>query len=426
MEPQDYTDFHKKCHCDCGANGATRSNLNPFRLITFLCVLCVSAVQIHATTFTGRFTTSAYTYEDTTENFLRGFQTARIEVKDIGDSRFSFHTYLRGTTDLLTEGPSDPKADILNGFLRYKGNDFTVKAGRQQIFEGVGIGTIDGANVRVQVSDLFRSAVYVGTESPLNESFELTSWDEGNVMGVHVESDKIPKTDIGVSYVRKERNEKLYEEIMGTDLRKKISDRIHVYGRLDWDFIQKEMRRIEGVARVSPTKDLNLTGEYIRRTPRVSPRFLFKIFPLNTNFEAGLSGTYRVSSLLSFKGRYALVHYDFDDDNSHRIDVGLNIKDGSFGYTRRMGYGGEKDGVYVGCFHSFSNDIWVRARVEYATYALIEEAAEKDDILTSNVGINYRPAKQISFTLEGQGFTNKLYDNDIRVLFRADYWIFRR
>jgi hypothetical protein len=383
-------------------------------------------LPLYATIFTGRFTTSAYTYEDSTENFLRGYQTARIDVKDIGDSRFSFHTYLRGTTDLLTEGPSDPKADVLNGYLHYKGDQFNVKAGRQQIFEGVGVETIDGANIGVQVSDLFRSAVYVGTESSLNESFEITSWDDGNVMGVHVESDKINKTDVGVSYVRKERSEELYEEILGADLRKNISDRIQIYGRSDWDFIQKKSRRIEGVARVSPTKDLHLTGEYIRRTPRVNPRSLFSIFPLNTNFEAGLGGTYRVSSILSFKGRYALVHYDFDDDNSHRIDVGFNFRDGTFGYSRRMGYGGEKDGFYGGCFHSFSEEIMVRARVEYATYALIEEAAEKDDILTSNIGIYYRPTKQVSFNLEGQGFTNKLYNNDIRVLFRADYWFFRR
>jgi len=356
-------------------------------------------------------------------NFLRGYQTARIDLKALGYDRLSFHTYLRGTTDFLKEGPSDPKADVLNGYLRYAGEKLTFKAGRQQVYEGVGIGTMDGAYVGVHLGDIVHSSIYVGTESPLNESFEIASWNDRNMFGVHLESFRISKTDIGLSYVRKERNEDLFEEVVGADLRRELGRRLNIYGRLDWDLIQDEPRRIEGVTRVSPSEDLHLTGEFIRRTPRVNLQSIFKNFPLHTNFEAGLSGSYRMSSLLTLNGRYALVQYDYDKDNSQRIDFGFNIKDGTIGYTRRMGYGGERDGVYGGYLYTFSDDLCARAHLEITTYRLLEEEMERDDLLTSSVGVQYKPAKNISFNMEGQGLRNKLYEIDFRVLFRAEYWV---
>ena len=134
--------------------------------------------------------------------------------------------------------------------------------------------------------------------------------------------------------------------------------------------------------------------------------------------EAGLD--YRIGNLFTFFGKAA--HVIYKDENSQRISLGINSNFGSVSYRKNLGYSGELDAFSIYGAHSFFDGLLTPSLgISYTGYKLSVNS-ERLTITSLLAGINYRPVKTLSFDIQSQYFNNKIYKNDLRVLFKINYW----
>ena len=102
--------------------------------------------------------------------------------------------------------------------------------------------------------------------------------------------------------------------------------------------------------------------------------------------------------------------------------MGVNTNYGSISYRKTLGYAGELDAVSLYTAHSFIEGlITPSVGFSYTNYKLSEDA-EKNNLLTLLAGLNVRPWVTWSFDLQGQLLNNKIYKNDLRILFKINHW----
>jgi hypothetical protein len=59
--------------------------------------------------------------------------------------------------------------------------------------------------------------------------------------------------------------------------------------------------------------------------------------------------------------------------------------------------------------------------ISYTNYQLFTDS-ETNHLTTLLAGFNYRPMRILSFDIQGQYMDNKIYRNDFRLFFKANYW----
>jgi hypothetical protein len=57
----------------------------------------------------------------------------------------------------------------------------------------------------------------------------------------------------------------------------------------------------------------------------------------------------------------------------------------------------------------------------YTRYKITEDDPT-NELVSLLAGTNYRPFRTLSFDLQGQYMSNKIYDNDWRLFFKLNYW----
>ncbi|MDZ7342963.1 MAG: hypothetical protein ONA90_00445 [candidate division KSB1 bacterium] len=408
--------------------------------------------SVWAQSLSGRVTGSFYAFErsdtvNVTSNHTRGYLTYQF---DFGTANLALRAYGQLDNDFSTQLAGDGKARMYNLFLEWKNiaRRAEIRLGRQSIFGGVAVGTIDGAQMKLRLGRWLRLKAFGGGLMPAHQQVKLTDDYDQNYM-VGGQAVFVPHGDlnIGLSYFNKRQLRPGYEalradsvgnvftqfvapsdrafELASIDAAWTIKQKTSLYGRGDYDFYGDQLTRAEISARSEVSSRLTLNGSYTFRSPRLPWNSIFAAFNVEDNHEVEGGVYYRYQPALRFYGNLAGIFYS--DDQSLRVTVGADLKYGGLNYVRRSGYAGELDGLNASIYYPLHNgQIMPSAQLSWASYKLDANASDRQTLFSAAAGLLARPWNLLTIDGQLQFLHNRYYSNDVRFLLRLQYWIFRK
>jgi len=393
----------------------------------------------------GRFTSSFYTFErfdnnNTSETFIRTFQSLNLNF-NIG--QFSLRTRTGMETNLGKALDQDVRFRFYNLYL--EGRELlgfaTLKVGRQPLFTPVAGGLFDGVNLKLTYGGISLTGFY-GGNVPAYQKLELTSdWANNYVLGGRFETFPFDFLKLGVSYIDKnykaddyntlrlnsdldpvtvliQSKSNQYKYVSG-DIWFEIPSLFEISSRYEYDLNIMATSRIEVDGRFQITDNIGLNGYYNYREPQIRYNSIFSVFNFGNSQEIEGGFDFRIPKIATFFGKFGYVKYR--DENSSRITVGATTEYGSISYRKNLGYAGELDGVSIYTARTFMDGFLTPSvGISYTTYKLSKDA-DTNNIISFLGGVNIRPWSKWSFDIQGQYFNNKIYKNDLRVLFKVNH-----
>jgi hypothetical protein len=193
-----------------------------------------------------------------------------------------------------------------------------------------------------------------------------------------------------------------------------------VSGRFDYDFNFSRTSRIELSGMYEPTPKLNLYLNLAHRDQTIAYNSYFALLEAEANQEATIGVDYKLHPLATVVGRFSTVLYE--DDNAIRVSLGAMNKFMSVMYTKDVSYDGKLDGFDGHFTYPFLEGMLVpHIGAMYSTYALAD-GLDRAATWAGTAGAMFRPWKMLSFDVEGQYLTNKVYKSDLRAFARINYW----
>ena len=419
--------------------------------LLLLIPLLVVPLSSPCQTFNGRLTTSFYTWErqepdKNSTQHLRAYQLLKLTIGELASPNLSLHTYFQASHDFSEKAKDDPRLWFYGAFLEWK-NLFRVmdlRLGRQQVYAGVGYGTIDGFQLDYRAGKYVSLRGYAGLLPPLHKS-GLGTWKEGHILGLHVTTTGFKRVRLGLSFVQKNRLpveysapgiytstfrlhhpvSSLQQQLIGLDVWTRVIDRLTFSGRMDLNFAMRQIQRLEIEARALPTQKLDIGLDYIFRNPLTDLNSIFSVFAQESNNEIGLRVGYRFLRQMGVFGKLTTVVYEGDD--AQRLILGFQFGQslpwqGYLGYNKRLGYGGETDAVVGNLSVPVTKGLWVRLGSNLSSYRLVESVGDRQEALAFTLGLNYRMTSRLSLNAEGQALRNRSVKSDFRLFVRGSYW----
>lgn len=402
--------------------------------------------------FQARFVTSGFAWQrqDTvgqSSNHFYGHQTIQFSL---AGKTLSLHGYVQGFNDLAGPVKYDPQFRLYNFYLKASNlaDMVDIAIGRQTVFAGVGVGSMDGGLATVKLwESKIRVTGYYGILPPPLQKVELIGDKKNNFMtGGQVVVNPIDEARMSVSYMKRNilpeaysalRRDSLFnpyrmeirpsastEEYLSGDVDVEYGGTVSGYARYDYDMKFEKTARLQLFTRVKVMEQLGVTGEYIYREPRLSYNSIFSVFAYNTlnEYEVGLEYAFTKPWAIVGQvfGKYGSVSYG-DDETSQRITLGASGQYGALSLTRNLGYAGELSGASLSAgYPLFERTLTPTLLLSFARYKLSENA-ELEDALSVAVGAVYRPWSTLSLDTQLQWIQNKIYQNDVRLFLRASY-----
>jgi hypothetical protein len=412
---------------------------------TILFIFIMSLSTALSQFLNGRLVTSGYSWErqegnNKSSTQFRGSETVQL---DFGKDDLVLRTYFQGSNDFGSSVTDDPRLRFYNLYLEKK-NLFglvDVKIGRIPIFNGMGVGGIDGAAVKVKPLDgnLIVNG-YFGGLLPVNQTLQLTNDIGKNYMaGFQLAAYYIPNTSVSLGYmVRHQKPQSFYalrtdtmlttQEILiennpqaeqyGTLDVNYSQGLFSVYGKTDYDFNNSHLYRGEFNTRFNVNQTIAVAIDYMHREPRLAYNSIFSVFTQKNTDEIGGGLDYLLLNKYNVFARYSYVKYE--DDNTSRLTIGANGSLGAFSYSRNFGYVGDLDALSLDLLYPFMDrKILLIGGISYVTYKYKED--EKKDATSLVLGASFKPSRVISCDLQGQMMFNDVYKNDFRIYFKFGY-----
>lgn len=195
---------------------------------------------------------------------------------------------------------------------------------------------------------------------------------------------------------------------------------MEVNTKYNYDINFEQTSKFEIGTRYSQIEDFGISLYYNYREPKIRYNSIFSVFNFSNTqeIEAGLD--YKLSDAVTAYGKFGNITYE--DEESQRLTVGLNTTYGSVNYRQTFGYAGELQSFSIYTARSFEDGFLTPSLgFTYTSYRLSASDPE-NDLLAILTGINVRPWKQLSFDLQTQYVSNKIYNNDFRILFKINHW----
>jgi hypothetical protein len=430
-----------------------RNTLSLALVLSFLCPLLLSAQ-----TFSGRLNTTFYTWDRIDGRLLspdeyartthfRGYQTFRFGVTH-GD--ISLRTYGQIATDFNTTLADDPVARLYDLHLRWRniGGFLDVSAGRQPIFAGVGRGTIDGGTLRLRFREgKYEIFAYAGSLVLPFESNKVQDFSDRRMLGGQIVLRPVQGLYTSFSFMDRHNKREQYIasradsilnpiqvlidgdsrefQLASADISYLLANRMHLYGRFDYNVDDSKPQRMEVWTRYNITSSLAITAEYLYREPLVPFNSIFKMFEVESNQEVEGGIEYRFDENVTFTARGGVVLYD--DDNSLKLSLGILSKFATVSISHTGGYAGDLISFSAMRYSPIRKDQWtLAAGLGFASYKPADSQANNELALSGLLGVSHKVGRSLSFDLQAQILTNRVYDYDSRVFFRVNYWFFQQ
>jgi hypothetical protein len=417
----------------------------------FLVTIAIPVI-LFAQTFSGRVTSSFYAFErsdsvNVTSGHARGYQAFQF---DFGTKNIIFRTYGQLDNDFNTRLAGDGKVRMYNLYLEWKNiaKRAEIKVGRQPIFSGVAVGTVDGAQIKVKATRWLRLKGFGGGLLPLDQRLKLIDDSDKNYMagGQAIFS---PNADLNVSFSyfnkrqlrpgyiaqRADSVGNVFPQLIAPadrvfqfaslDASWTVKQRTSLYGRTDYDLYDDQLTRAEISARSEVSPKFTVNGSYTFRSPRLPWNSIFAVFNVEDNHEIEGGVYFRYKPSLRFYGNAAGIFYS--DDESLRFTLGVDCNYGGLNYVRRSGYAGELDGLNASVYYPLrQGQIMPSAQLSWASYKLDSNASARESLFSGAAGLVVRPWNVLTLDGQLQFLHNRYYSNDVRFLFRLQYWFFTK
>lgn len=414
-------------------------------IFPFAVILLISSLT-YSQNINGRISSSLYSFErfdtaDVSNTHLRAFQTLNL---NINEGKFSLRSYLNFETDLSEDLTDDPRLRFYN--LYVEGRDLfdllSFRLGRQPIFNSVAGGIFDGINIDLKKYD-FKLTGYYGGNVPAYQKLEVTdNFSDNYMLGGKLSTAAITNTNLAVGYVRKnflqqgywasrlnddlnpiqyyiENNSNQYEFLTG-EASYEMEELFSIDTKYEYDLNFESTSRFEIFGEYNQIENLNFNLYYNYREPKIRYNSIFSVFDYGNSKEIEAGVDYTFIKNYTAIGKFGNVSYK--DDESQRFTLGVNTPYGSVNYRKTLGYAGELDALSLYSAYTFLEGLLTPSLgVSYTTYKLSADDA-KNNLTTLLAGVNIRPLRILSFDLQGQFMNNKIYKNDFRFFFKANYW----
>jgi hypothetical protein len=416
-------------------------------LIVVFSLLALTSL-VRAQLVTGRFSTAVYTFEkfdsiDISRTIARGYQTFQLNITE-GD--VSVQTSVYGAATLSKPYYGDGIIRMSNLLLRWRNiaNAVDASFGRVPIFAGVGIGTVDGALVKMRTLESKLILIGYGGANvrPALKSSGTENLSNNFMIGGQIVGSVGTDTRLSLSYVNRRIQRDEYtvtrfdslsnpvsvfvspdaraEQTIGFDARYDDTQLISVYGRYDYNMNAKRNLRLQLSSRLTASEEVGVTVDYVRREPRLSYSSWFNIFPMSAINEIEGGVEYGVSSSTKVYGKFGYVKYI--DASTNRFTFGAFTEYGSVNYSGSTGYAGVLNSVSAQCMYPLlERKLIPTVGLSYASYKL-DENSKQESVFAGSLGAIARPTQTVSIDIQAQWLTNKVLKNDVRLLAKVDYW----
>lgn len=402
--------------------------------------------MISAQNLNGSISSTFYTFErfdtaKTSDSFLRTYEALAL---NFNYEKISVRTRVNYESNIGNALTADPRLRFYNLYLEARNivDMFTLKLGRQPLFTPVAGGLFDGINLKFKYDNVSLTGYY-GGNVPAYQKLEVTNdFKNDYVIGGKFEIFFLEHFNFGLGYINKnfkpfdynalrldanldpvtiliQQNSNQYK-FLSADASYFLSGVVNLDTRYEYDVNIQATSRFELEGRVQATDKLGVDVYYNFREPKIRYNSIFSVFNFGNSQEIEGGVDYKISSDFAVFGKFGNVKYQ--DDNSQRLNVGVNTKYGSFSYRKTFGYSGELDGISFYTAHSFADGfVTPSAGISFTSYKL-DKDSDKNNITSVLAGVNLRPWRDLSFDIQGQYFNNKIYKNDYRILFKVNHW----
>lgn len=419
------------------------------KIIAILVASFCLPAGVMSQTLSGRLTSSFYSFErsdtsNVTSTHARGFQGFQLDYRS---KNILLRSYGQFDGDFNTQLAGDGKVRLYNLFLQYNSPDrrLLVKLGRQPVFGGFTFGTVDGVQLRAKLTNWLRLKAFGGGLMPSDQRIKLIDDVENNHL-LGGQATLQPRTDLRLrlSFMDKKRSRAGYtalrsdsvgnvftQEINPTDQAYRLgtldlswqNQKTSIYARSDLDLYANKLSRAEVSVHSEVSAALTLSGAYTFRSPRLPWNSIFSVFDVENNHEIeGGFYYHRTPSLAVYFNAAGIL---YEEDSSLRGTLGFEANHLNLSYVHRSGYAGVLDGLN-GAFSYPLRDgkLLPQVQLSWASYKVDENAAERETLLASAIGLLMRPHKFMTIDAHVQFLRNRFYSNDMRVLLRYQYWFF--
>lgn len=418
--------------------------------VSMLAALLPSLLQ--AQSFSGRLTSSFYAYQRSDSTDLetgqaRGYQTFQF---DFGGKNVALRTYGQLDRDFNSRLAGDGKARMFNLYLELKnlGNRLDLQFGRQPVFGGAAVGTIDGAQIKFRPTRWLRLKAFGGGLLPNDQRLQLIDdLDKNYMAGGQAVLAPNPDLSVGLSFFDKRQLRPGYDALRADSVGNVFtlfiepddrayrlgsldaswfaSSKTSFYARSDYDFHAEQIARADFSTRTEIAGNLIVTGNYIFRSPRLPWNSIFSAFNVEDNHELEVGLYFQQTRSLRLYGNAARIFYD--NDNSLRYTAGADFKFGGLSYVHRSGFAGTLDGLNASFYYPLQRGMFLpNLQLSWAEYKLDSGDTGRESLFSGAAGLLVRPVKMLTFDGQLQLLHNRFYSNDVRFLFRMQYWFFTK
>jgi hypothetical protein len=428
--------------------------------LLYVFVLFLAAGVVQSQTVNFRFGTHFYSWQrydslSTTGNntyttHLRGYQNYLLEINK---GKWSFNTLAQTEEDVIKRVDRGFAYRFYNLYIKGT-NLFDVldlKLGRQFVSAGAGKGTIDGAYLKLKFGKekQFQISGYGGYLTPWEYDFnKYPSLKDNFSLGGQLLFYGVKDLSLGLSYNLKHRKLDPYyapradslfygrnvlidvdspaDQMIGFDINYFDAKNNHnFFAKAYYDINRLRFSKGEFNVRFSVSNQLKFTAGYAYREPQLSYNTIFWVFDVQKNQEIESGLDFSLKHNLNLFARVSDVFYN--DGSSLKFQLGLSHSNFGLSFIKYTGYSGESDGAYA----YFNKDVVknllvVTSSLNYSRYKISEYSADRINSFSGLLGLVYRPMPQLSFDLQGQFLSNRIYTFDTRVLFGFNYWLFKK
>jgi hypothetical protein len=414
--------------------------------LPFLLIFLLFNTNLFSQNINGRISSSLYSFErfDTTDvsnTYLRSFQTINL---NINEGKFSFRTYLNLETDLTKNADYDPRVRFYNMYFEGRNlyDILSFKLGRQTSFNNVSGGLFDGINIDLKKYG-YKLSGFFGGNVPSYQKFEFTDDIENDyLLGGKFTVNSVENFQFALGYINKNfkpqeywaarldadlnpiqvliRNSSNQYEFASGEISYDLPEYFSIDTRLNYDLNFEAVSKFEIFGEFYKLEKLKLNAYYNYREPKIFYNSIFSVFNYGNSQEIEAGADYELNKSITVTGKFGSVQYE--SENSQRLTAGLITNYGTFSYRKTFGYAGELDALSLYSAYTFLEGLITPSLgLSYTSYKLSEDA-EKNTLVSILAGTNYRPWRFLSFDIQGQFMNNKIYKNDYRFFFKANYW----
>jgi hypothetical protein len=412
----------------------------------FVLLILSLPLMISAQNLNGSFSSTFYTFErfDTTnasDTFIRNYETLAL---NFNYQKFSLRTRVNFETNLGKTLENDPRLRFYNLYLEARDlfDLVTIKFGRQPLFTSVAGGLYDGVSLKFKYENVSLTGYYGGNVTAYQKLEMTDDLKNDFVVGGKFEVFFLDHFNFNLGYINKNFKPVDYTALrldanldpvtilimeksnqysfLSSGLSYNLPGLLDINTRYEFDVNLDATSKLELDGRVQATDQLGVSLYYNYREPKIRYNSIFSVFNFGSTkeFEGGVD--YKISKDISVFGKFGNVTYQ--DDNSQRINIGVNTKYGSVSYRNNFGYAGEMNSLSFYTAHSFADGfVTPSAGISLTSYKLSKDA-ELNNLTSIMGGVNVRPWRNLSFDLQGQFFNNKIYKDDFRILFKVNHW----